>query len=203
MKALSQAQQDALKEIGSIGAGHAANSLAALLQQPISLNVPNIDTPPVSSLLKMDLAKLVVAVEMGIEGDVDGRILVVFARDDALDLATSFVRKMTRIEHPSEADIDSTFQEFANIIAGSYVAALAQLTGLQLTLTTPTVVTGPLHRALAQFPSLEREHDILLIESQFVSDQRLVPGQIILVPAERSITSLLAPLEAKLKRALG
>jgi chemotaxis protein CheC len=156
MNPLSQAQQDALKELGNIGAGHAANSLAALLGRPISLEVPSIDVPPLSALLKTDLERLVVAIDMGIHGDVAGHILVVFDRADALDLATAFVRKMVRIENPSDSDIDSTFQEFANIIAGSYLAALSQMTGLKLALTTPTVVSGTMRTVLAQFPSLDK-----------------------------------------------
>ena len=202
MKTLSPAQQDALKELGNIGAGHAANSLAALLQQPISLGIPSIDAPPLSSLLKMNLQRFVVAIDMGIHGDIQGHILVVFDRADALDLATAFVRKMVRIENPTDNDIDSTFQEFANIIAGSYVAALSQLTGLQLALTTPTVVSGTMEDALAQFPSLETDRDILLVESQFISENRLIPGQIILIPTETSITSLLAPLSKQARVAL-
>ena len=197
MNALSPAQRDALKELGNIGAGHAASSLAKLLQQPISLGMPRIDAPPRSSLLKMDMEREVVAVGMGIEGDVSGHILVVFDRADALDLATEFVRKTVRIENPSESDIDSTFQEFANIIAGSYVAALSQLTDLRLALTTPTIVTGTMQSAIAHFPSLEDERNVLLIESQFITEDRLIPGQIILVPSETSITSMLAPLGAK------
>ena len=197
MTTLTQAQQDALKELGSIGAGHAANSLAVLLQQPISLSVPSIDASPFSSLLKMNLQRLVVAIDMAIVGDIKGHILVVFDRADALDLATAFVRKMVRIENPTDNDIDSTFQEFANIIAGSYLAALSQLTGLQLGLSTPTVFAGHMEEALAQFPSLESDHDVLLIESQFISVDRLIPGQIILVPSETSVSSLLERLGAQ------
>lgn len=197
MKVLSPAQRDALKELGNIGAGHAASSLAKLLEQPISLGTPSIDAPPRSSLLKMDMAREVIAVGMGIEGDISGHILVVFDRADGLDLAIGFVRKHVRIENPSESDIDSTFQEFANIIAGSYVAALSQLTDLRLALTTPIVVAGTMQSAIAHFPSLEDDRNVLLIESQFITEERLIPGQIILVPGETSITSLLAPLAAK------
>ena len=197
MNPLSHAQQDALKELGNIGAGHAANSLAALLGRPISLEVPCIDVPPLSALLKTDLERLVVAIDMGIHGDVGGHILVVFDRADALDLATAFVRKMVRIENPSESDIDSTFQEFANIIAGSYLAALSQMTGLQLALTTPTVVPGTMRTVLAQFPSLEHDSELILIESRFTTESRLIPGQIILVPEENSLSAFLAPLQAK------
>jgi chemotaxis protein CheC len=197
MSPLSQGQQDALKELGNIGAGHAANSLAALLGRPISLEVPSIDAPPLSSLFKMDLERVVVAIDMGIHGDVKGHILVVFDRADALDLATAFVRKMVRIENPTDSDIDSTFQEFANIIAGSYLAALCQMTGLQLALTTPTVVAGTMKVVISHFPSLENDRNIILIESRFTTENRLIPGQIILVPEENSLSAFLAPLEAK------
>lgn len=202
MTPLSPAQQDALKELGNIGAGHAANSLAALLGQPVSLNVPTVDAPPISSLLSLDLTRMVVAIDMGLEGDADGHIVVLFDRADALDLATAFVRKMVRIEQPSDSDIDSTFQEFANIIAGSYVAALSQMTGLQIALSIPAVFAGPMGAALEAFPSLEHDHEILLIESQFVLANRLIPAQIILVPEKTSIAALLAPLQAKARVAL-
>lgn len=197
MNSLSPAQQDALMELGNIGAGHAASSLASLLQRPISLTAPNIGIPPVSSLISQGIDKLIVAVEMGILGDVTGHILVVFDRAEAVELAVDFVRRMVKIENPSNDDVDSTLQEFANIIGGSYLAALSQLTGLQLALSTPTVATGTIQAVFAELPSLENDPEVLLIDSQFVSGEHCVPGQIVLIPHETSITSLLAPLGAK------
>ena len=196
MSVLSPAKQDALLEIGNIGAGHAASSLATLLQRPISLSTPTIATPPLSSLLA-EPQRTVVVVDMGVEGDVRGHILVLFDREAANELAIAFVRRMCRIENPSEADIESTFQEFANIIAGSYLAALCQLTGLALNLMTPLVLSGTRASVLPQLASLEDDQNVLVIDSHFISEERVVPGQIVLIPDETSIESLLAPLAAK------
>jgi chemotaxis protein CheC len=196
MTVLSLAKQDALLEIGNIGAGHAASSLAALLQRPIALSTPTIATPPLSSLLA-EPHRTVVVVDMGVEGDVRGHILVLFDREAANELAIAFVRRACRIENPTEADIESTFQEFANIIAGSYLAALCQLTGLALNLMTPLVLSGTRASVLPQLASLEDDQNVLVIDSHFVSEERVVPGQIVLIPDETSIESLLAPLSAK------
>ena len=39
---LNNFQLDVLKEIGNIGAGHAATALSQLLAEPITMTVPNV-----------------------------------------------------------------------------------------------------------------------------------------------------------------
>lgn len=202
MASLSFRQQDALREIGSIGAGHAANSLAALLQTKVAMTQPTMRLSSPAELWHGFSEQRIVAVHMEMTGDAAGNILIIFDRVSALEFAAAFVRRVLKTDHPSDADIDSTLQEFANIIAGSYLMALTSLTGLNLALTSPAILKGTAKEVLTSFPSLLSDPDAILIESQFLSDQLLVPGSMILIPDEESALSLVRPLSAKANFAL-
>lgn len=194
---LTHGQQDALLEIGGIGAGHAANSLASLLQTKIMISTPTMVISKLSQLWAERKGHAIVAIHMSVLGDAPGNFVVAFDRENARELAVDFVRRVTRAENPTEDDIDSTLQEFGNILAGSYLMALTSLTQLNLTLSEPTVLKGLTEDVRLQLPSIEPDRDIVIIESRFLSDQYLVPGEVILIPEDTSIDSLLKPVFLK------
>ncbi len=198
MTVLSPQQQDALKEIGSVGAGHAANSLASLLQTKIMVSTPSMSTIKLSELWADDEINraAVVAIHMKILGDAPGRIIVAFDLEGAVDLARTFIKRVLKTEDPSQAEIDSTFQEFGNILAGSYLMALSSLTKLQFSLSEPTIISGSTQTVLQELLKGESDDDIVVIESHFISGDKIVPGQVILLPEPLSFSKLLAPLGA-------
>jgi chemotaxis protein CheC len=199
---LTQGQQDALLEIGGIGAGHAANALASLMQTKIMISTPTMSISKLSQLWAGRKGNAIVAVHMAVLGDAPGNFVVAFDRENARDLAVAFVKRVTRAESASEEDIDSTLQEFGNILAGSYLMALTSLTDLNMSLSEPTVLKGLTEDVRSRLPSVEPDRDIVIIESRFLSDDYLVPGEVILIPDETSIDSLLRPIFVKARVAI-
>jgi chemotaxis protein CheC len=188
-------QRDALKQLGSIGASYAASSFASLLSRDVSATVPSIEIMPLSQLWSGAPACEMIVTRMAMTGDVDGHIMIAFERNGSIELAVGFIRRLTRTESPSESDVLSTLQEFGNILAGSYLMAVASLTKLRLGLSIPTVSSGTSDHVLASLCELEGDRDIVVIESQFVGDGLRFPGQVILVPFADAIESLVSPME--------
>lgn len=159
-----------------------------------------VSTPSMSMLkpaalwdAEMNLTR-VVAIHMQVLGDAPGAIIVAFDLDGAVELARAFVKRVLRVEEPSQEEINSTYQEFGNILAGSYLMALTTLTKLQLSLSEPTIAQGSTQEVLETLLKGHANDDVMVLESRFVSDEKIIPGQVILIPEPESYAKLLAPL---------
>lgn len=138
---ISTMHLDILKEIGNIGAAHAATSLSDLLGKKIDMRVPNVKM--VSFTDMMELAggseTVVVGIYLRIEGDVEGSMFFILP----IEQANRFIRKLIHNEQfdfsrnsVSEMGL-SAMQELGNILSGSYLSALSDFTGLKIYPTVP------------------------------------------------------------------
>lgn len=134
---------DVLKEIGNIGAGHAATSLSNLLDRKIDMRVPKVDLVSFDGMF--DLAggadEVVAGIFLQIEGDLSGSMFFVLS----IDSANRFIQKLIgdtsfdfNVPPFSEMGI-SAMQELGNILSGSYLSALSDFTGLKVYPTVPSL----------------------------------------------------------------
>ncbi len=121
---LSDLQKDALKEVGNIGAGHAATSLSQLLNATIKISQPSIDV-----IKFRDLStrvgyeqRLVAALHMYVRGEAPGQMIVLFDREHALDYVGSFISRVIGDIQIFDSIVDSTLKVLGNIMAGAYLA---------------------------------------------------------------------------------
>ena len=86
---LSDLQLDALREVGNIGAGHAATALSQLLGRAVDVAQPTLEIVPVTEVPAVfgGPEQLVAAVYSRLLGEMEGGILLMATRDDALQLA--------------------------------------------------------------------------------------------------------------------
>jgi chemotaxis protein CheC len=127
---------DFLKEIGNIGAGHAATALSQLFNKKIEMNVPKVEIVSFDEMVEMagGSEQVVASVFLRIEGDAPGSMFFVLS----LPHAAHFISKMigdpdfTFSEPPYNELALSALQELGNILCGSYLTALADFTNLSL-----------------------------------------------------------------------
>ena len=191
---LSELQRDALKEVGNIGAGHAATALSQLLNTTVKLAEPTIDV-----LKFRDLSnrighpdRSVAALHMYIRGEAPGQMVVLFDRDQAQEFVNRFIKRIIGDIQIFDSIIDSTLKELGNIIAGSYLTALISLTGINLLPSVPTLSYGTIQAAFRTLMSILPDQDVFLIESQFLDKDKAVSGQFILIPETGSLQPLLS-----------
>jgi chemotaxis protein CheC len=191
---LSDLQKDALKEVGNIGAGHAATSLSQLLNATIKISQPSIDV-----IKFRDLStrvgyenRLVAALHMYIRGEAPGQMIVLFDREHALDYVDSFINRVIGEIQIYDSIVDSTLKVLGNIMAGSYLGALNALTGVDLVPSVPVLSYGTVAAAFRSLLSILPDQDVFLIESSFLDKQRDVSGRFILIPETGSLHALLA-----------
>ncbi len=191
---LTDLQKDALKEVGNIGAGHAATALSQLLNAKINLSEPRIDV-----IKFRDLAtrvghenRTVAALHMYVRGEAPGQMVVLFDREQALDFVSQFLHRVIGDIQIFDSIADSTLKELGNIIAGSYLTAIIQLTSVNLLPSVPTLSYGTIQAAFRTLMSILPDQDVFLIESSFLDKDKEVAGQFIMIPETGSLTPLLS-----------
>jgi chemotaxis protein CheC len=191
---LSDLQKDALKEVGNIGAGHAATSLSQLLNTTIKLSEPSIDVikfRDLSSRVGYE-NRQVAALHMYVRGEAPGQIVVLIDREYAQEYVNSFIRRVIGEIRIFDSIVDSTLKVIGNIMAGAYLTALDSLTGVDSVPSVPTLSYGTVHAAFRSLLSILPDQDVFLIESSFLDKQRDVSGRFILIPETGSLHAFLA-----------
>ncbi|PLR97256.1 chemotaxis protein CheC [Bacillus sp. T33-2] len=140
---ISDMHLDILKEIGNIGAGHAATSLSTLLRKKVDMKVPSVRIVSFDEM--MDMAggseNVVASVFLRIEGDAPGSMFFMLPLEQAEkfvqlligEIAFSFTEEMY-----DELAL-SALQELGNILSGSYLSSLSDFTSLTLFPTVPAL----------------------------------------------------------------
>lgn len=191
---LNELQRDALKEVGNIGAGHAATALSQLLNTKIQLSEPRIDVIKFRDLASRvgHQSRIVAALHMYIRGEAPGQMVVLFDREQAGDFVSTFLKRIIGDIQVFDSISDSTLKEIGNIIAGSYLSAINNLTGQNILPSVPTLSYGTIQSAFRTLMSILPDQDVFLVESLFLYKDKEVAGQFILIPETGSLAPLLS-----------
>ena len=188
---------DVLKEIGNIGAGNAMTALSQMLQCKVDMKVPQVRLLEFSEVgeLMGGEEQIMLAVFLGVEGDVTGSMMFMVEEDSARHL----IQKITMGMLPEGSELEemglSAMQEVGNIITGAYLNSLSTLTNLTI-FPTPPALTIDMAGAILSVPAIQfgiYGDRILLIQSQFSDDVQL-DGYFILIPDIESYEKILKAL---------
>jgi chemotaxis protein CheC len=139
-RSLDARHTDALRETANIGAGHAATALSSLTGRVIMVSVPEVSVLPLEHVgtLLGSPDQVVSAVVVTVSGDVTGRTLQIFEGSTAARLV-SLLLNVREPEFPDGfgALEKSAVKEIGNVIVGAYLNALAEFTGMTMTMSVP------------------------------------------------------------------
>ncbi|MFA9558062.1 chemotaxis protein CheC [Evansella sp. AB-rgal1] len=134
---------DILKEVGNIGAGHAATALSVLLDSVIDMKVPAVKIVPFQDIYETvgGTDVIVAAIFLRIQGDAPGNMFFMLPIKEA----SKFIQQLTGdktidFECPPYNEMGlSALCEMGNIVAGSYLSAFSDFTSLHLHPTPPAI----------------------------------------------------------------
>ncbi|AQT83630.1 CheY-P-specific phosphatase CheC [Paenibacillus larvae subsp. pulvifaciens] len=199
LRQLADFQLDVLKEVGNIGAGHAATALSTLLSKPVDMTVPSVRLVPFESIAESvgGDEQIVLAVFLRVLGDAPGNMFFIMDTASAKNLLRSMAgMDITSYEKFSEMEY-SALGEIGNILVGSYVSSLADFTGLSLSPTVPSLAIdmagAVLSFGLLQFGQMGDQ--ALLIDTKFLEGQEEVRGHFFLIPDPESFGMIFPHLE--------
>ena len=167
---LTSLHKDALKEIGNIGAGNAATAFAQFLNTRIHMTVPSVTIIPIEDVPELTggVESQVVSVLLRVMGESPGSILLVFSEASTVNLLEMITDYKIDVNNLEEVEV-SAIMEIGNILAGSYLNAINQMTGLNLFQSVPAFSHDMAGAILSSsMISLADNDYALLIETKFI-----------------------------------
>jgi chemotaxis protein CheC len=191
---------DALKELGSIGAGNATTALAALLNMEITMSVPKpeiMDASLLSSAICPE-EEIIVGIFTEVSQDITGSIMFLMKLDSAHYLVNRMMGKDIDNEDPFNEMELSAMKEIGNIIIGSYLSALSGMTRLTIQPSIPYIAVD-MAAAILSVPAVQfgqYGNNALLIQTEFGSKSasRSINGSFIMMPEEDSYAKILTSI---------
>lgn len=189
---------DVLREIGNIGAGNAATALAKMSDKKIEMKVPQIRVMRFSEVSDVlgGAETEVVGILLGVQGDITGNILFVLDLQSARLLVNILMGRSADDMIEFDDMICSALKEVGNILSGSYLSALSNLTNLRIMAAVPGLAID-MAGAILSVPAIEfgkSSDTVLYIENEFTYGKDSVIGDFFLVPDEISYGRLLRAL---------
>ncbi|MGE7672550.1 chemotaxis protein CheC [Lysinibacillus sp. NPDC094403] len=195
---------DVLKEIGNIGAAHAATALSNLLGKKIDMRVPKVEMVSFNDMMELagGSENVVVGIYLRIEGDAEGSMFFILP----IEQANRFIRRLIfdesfdfRKRPVSELGL-SAMQEMGNILSGSYLSALSDFTNLKIYPTVPGLSVD-MFGAIISIGLIELSHvsdNVIVINTSIfedgVEDQETVRGHFFLLPDPDSFDAIFKAL---------
>lgn len=195
---LSDLQLDALREVGSIGAGHAATALSQLVDHRIDLEVPQLELLPIGAVPDVfgGPETLVGAVYDRMLGDLGGGLLFVAPRDSSLALVDLMRNRPVGTAKSFGSDEEAMITHVAAILAASYIASVARLADLNILPAKPSFALD-MAGAILQVVTAEtgmRAENALLLRTRFFNEETTVDAYMFFLPDPDSLDVLLGRL---------
>lgn len=195
---LTDIHLDVLKEVGNIGSGNAVAALSTLINKNVKIDMPNISIVRFQEATDFSggAEKIVAGVMSRMAGGIEGMILILMDKDFVNTLVNVFFNE----EVHGLLDLDehkvSALSEVGNILCGTYVSAIGQLTGIDVKLESPCFQVD-MAGALMSVPVIEFGEvgdKILYIDKRLVIDGQLMNAEIFLIPTIDSLETIMKKL---------
>jgi len=193
---------DVFKEIGNIGAGHAASALAGLLDRRITMSVPDASVVPFNDIVNVldGPETLVAGVLIDVSGDLNGYILLLLGMKDAMSMLAHALEEPERDTTDPEFDLTEmerdALLEIANILVGSFLSAISSFSGLGATPSVPQLSIDMLG-AILSIATIEYGQigdSVLFLKTKFNDCEGEINGHFFLIPDYSSYKMLLNAL---------
>jgi len=195
---LNELQLDVLRELGNIGAGNAATSLASMLNRPVGITVPTVK---ILSFTEVTDAlggpeNMIIGLLLTFEGDITGMIMFLMQQDFANMILGSLLGENPDDFSDMNEMCDSALREMSNIMASSYVNAVSQMTNMRINISVPSMCVD-MAGAILSVPAIyfaNISDKIILIEDQFESGEDHATSHVLLIPEVDSLKNIMTNL---------
>ena len=181
----------------------AANALSEMARREITAISPEVRMVDLShlSMVAGDPERAVVAVYLGVEGDLHGHILMAYSESMALGLVDML---MDQPEGTTTelGDLEiSALAEAGNVAGSFFLTTIADWSGLTLPPTPPVVIhemCGAILDTLAAELAVQEHDKAMVIDAQFCCDGQVVDASFFMFPGDQLIEHVnrLKPAEA-------
>lgn len=188
---LTEIQLDAMRELGNVGAGHAATALSQLLGTPVGLEVPLAETVPVAQVPDVfgGPETLVAAVYQRLLGDIEGGLLFLLTRDATLALVDMLRARDVGSTKTVGAEEQKLVTHAASLLASSYIAAVGRMCDLTLLPSQPAFALD-MAGAILEVATVEiglRTDVAVLLRTRFFDEDTSIDVALFFLPDPESL----------------
>ncbi|WP_250673868.1 chemotaxis protein CheC [Paraclostridium ghonii] len=189
------------REISNIGSGNASTSLGMMLNEIVDIGIPKSDLISFSDITNSydSPEELVVGTVLQLSRDMEGFILVIMKLDSAINLLSKVTGNnavCNKEDYESVRNELSSIGEVCNILCGTYLTAISDMTSLSIDQSIP-YFSVDMVRAIMNLPiSLYGpvSDSILCIETDFFTTDKSIEGKYYFIPKVESCEKLLSSL---------
>ena len=197
---ITDLQADELRELGNIGASHAATTLSTMLSTMISIRVPEIVVVQLQNLryyLDESTAAMVV---FQIQGQVaGGGYLVLHIPKDSIMRLTNIMLGQTSLDREIDDMDKSALNEMGNIMTSSFLDACATLLSIIMLPSPPSMVIDIPHAALQTIIATQEIEDdvdrVVLFKTELKCQEYHITANMILLPSKRLLNEIFSRMD--------
>ena len=198
----SEFQMDALREIGNVGTGNAATALSQMVGKRVDMSVTKVMILPSEDIAGYlgGIERNVAAVHMPIYGEMLGIALVFFPLERLSELSGMLIGQR-EMDPMNLSDLgQSAIKELGSILTGAYLSALFRFVHIQLIHGVPALAVDMAQAVLdSVLVELEQKEDVaIVIETEFLEDQKQLTGSFFLLPEAGSLKKFFAAFSKSL-----
>lgn len=191
---LEEREVDILREVCTVGAGHAATALSQLIGKQVNLEVPRVRLVDIGKVPAVagGADAIVAGLFFQILGDARGHIFMIFPEKSALSIV-GLASGDEDVDNLREEIHISAMREVGNILASAFLSAISQLSGLSLIPSVPgfacDMAGSILDGALIELSMLADR--ALVIETVFREVDEKIESRFFLLPDPHTLTTTL------------
>ena len=185
--------------ISNMGAATAAESLSKILGRRIDLSIPEVKITPVEKIPEFlgNLDDPYMGVLLGIEGEINGTLLLILQENVGYDLVDMLYGKTTAQVKELSEDGVSALKELTNIIGSSILNVYAEKSKLVVKPNVPTFVHDFLQSIIDSILVMHNiQHDYAIVmETAFYFEDDRVVGNLMILPEAESLKTLVSGIK--------
>jgi chemotaxis protein CheC len=196
---LNEVQLDAIRELGNIGAAHAATTLSQMLMCQINMSVPEIQVVDIGEVYNHIGDQYSAMVVFQLQGELEpgGYIILLVSRESALRLTNTMLGMTDTDRDISEMD-QSALLEIGNIMISAFLDGTATLLGIVMLPSPPELAIDMAHAGMASLlATMEADIDeVILFRTELKDEEHMVNSDILFLPDTRTLNDILRLLES-------
>jgi chemotaxis protein CheC len=193
IKKLDKFQEDAIKEVGNIGMGHATTSLSKMLDKKIDISLNSIRFLPLVYVPEMVRNEdAVIGVIQQLKGNINGYLLLMLSKDSAKFLTKIMLDEPVDADKFSEME-QSLLKELCNIMSGTYISAISNFLGISIMLSPPSQVYDMAEAIINQLVGMmiTDAENVLFLRTEFNVHTEKLYGKILIFTDTTSLSKIL------------
>jgi len=197
---ITNIQADYLREVLNVGIGRAAKQLSLLLDDEVTMTIPELKIAQMEFLSKYyqaDSGDELACVYQNVSGCMNGRTLIIFNGQNQSLLIDTILNTLSVSDLKLVGiDYQDSLVEVGNVIMSSCISALADMLAQEVTLSIPTYVEMTFEKLIEntrqfQIEHLESQEKVMIISTELSASSQRIKGSLLFIISEQSLVNIL------------